>query len=196
MALAITGGLAPLLADRRDAARDVQSVGESEAHFPDCPVSRDVVPARALFGHGHAPDRCAGLEELGVRWSSPRIPKGPDRPAGYVSRDLVFPMLLEPLKVPSRWATVEAPRVLARVGRPESRLTLRVSARTPRRKACSQWRTWKCRLMHRRDDPDHAERPRAPLGGNRHWRGRGLQRHDPNRSVRSCLRSALPRPPG
>src|SRR5213593_2288476 len=89
------------------------------------------------------------------------------RPAGYVSRDLVFLMLLEPLKVPSRWATVEAPRVLARVGRPESRLTLRVSARTPRRKACSQWRTWKCRLMHRRDDPDHAERPRAPLGGNK-----------------------------
>ena len=102
-----------------------------------------------------------------MKWSSPRIPKGPDRPAWYVSRDLVFPMLLEPLKVPSRWATVEAPRVLARVGRPESRLTLRVSARTPRRKACSQWRTWKCRLMHRRDDPDHAERPRAPLGGNK-----------------------------
>ena len=63
----------------------------------------------------HAPDRCAGLKELGVKWSSPRIPKGPDRPAGYVSRDLVFPMLLEPFKVPSRWATVEAPRVLARV---------------------------------------------------------------------------------
>src|SRR5207247_10987273 len=82
---------------------------------PDCPVSRDVVPARALFGHGHAPDRCAALKELGVKRSSPLIPKGPDRPAGYVSRDLVFPMLLEPLKVPSRWATVEAPRVLARV---------------------------------------------------------------------------------
>src|SRR5437867_12967259 len=97
MALAMRGGLAPLLADRRDAARDVQSVGESEAHFPDCPVSRDVVPARALFGHGHAPDRCPGLEERGVRWSSPRIPKGPDRRAGYVSRHLASLMLIGPL---------------------------------------------------------------------------------------------------
>jgi hypothetical protein len=35
---------------------------------------------------------------------------------GYVFRDLVFPMLLEPLHVPSRWATVEALSVLARVG--------------------------------------------------------------------------------
>ncbi|MFZ0698653.1 MAG: prenyltransferase/squalene oxidase repeat-containing protein [Thermoplasmata archaeon] len=34
---------------------------------------------------------------------------------GYVFRDLVFPMLLEPLHSPSRWATVEALSVLARV---------------------------------------------------------------------------------
>src|SRR5437667_12260553 len=64
----------------------------------------------------------------------------------------------QPLRRPGSWPESR---------RPESRLTPRVSARTPRRKACSQWRTWKCRLMHRRDDPDHAERPRAPLGGNK-----------------------------
>jgi hypothetical protein len=35
---------------------------------------------------------------------------------GYEFRDVVFPLLLEPLHVPSRWATVEALSVLARVG--------------------------------------------------------------------------------
>ncbi|MCI4368620.1 MAG: hypothetical protein L3K09_03550 [Thermoplasmata archaeon] len=34
---------------------------------------------------------------------------------GYTFRNLVFPMLLEPLQLPSRWATVEALSVLARV---------------------------------------------------------------------------------
>jgi len=34
---------------------------------------------------------------------------------GYVFRHLVFPMLLEPLNLPSQWATVEALSVLARV---------------------------------------------------------------------------------
>jgi hypothetical protein len=34
---------------------------------------------------------------------------------GYVFRDLVFPMLLEPLNLPSRWATVEALSVLTRI---------------------------------------------------------------------------------
>ena len=34
---------------------------------------------------------------------------------GYEFRNLVFPMLLEPLNVPSRWATVEALSVLAGV---------------------------------------------------------------------------------
>src|SRR2546425_10852572 len=28
--------------------------------------------------------------------------------------------------------------------------------------------------MHRRDDPDHAEHSRAPLGGHRHWRNEGF----------------------
>jgi hypothetical protein len=35
---------------------------------------------------------------------------------GYALRHLVFPMLLEPLHVPSRWATVEALSILARAG--------------------------------------------------------------------------------
>jgi len=35
---------------------------------------------------------------------------------GYVVRNLVYPMLLEPLSVPSRWATIEALSILARVG--------------------------------------------------------------------------------
>jgi hypothetical protein len=35
---------------------------------------------------------------------------------GYEFRDVVFPLLLEPLHVPSRWATVEALSVQARVG--------------------------------------------------------------------------------
>jgi hypothetical protein len=34
---------------------------------------------------------------------------------GYVFDELVFPILLEPLKIPSRWATVEALSVLSRV---------------------------------------------------------------------------------
>ena len=36
---------------------------------------------------------------------------------GYEFRELVFPMLLEPLGVPSQWATVEALSILARVQR-------------------------------------------------------------------------------
>ncbi|MFY9716617.1 MAG: hypothetical protein WAK40_01590 [Thermoplasmata archaeon] len=35
--------------------------------------------------------------------------------AGYSVRGLVFPMLLEPLQMPSRWATVEALAVLSRI---------------------------------------------------------------------------------
>src|SRR5207249_11520384 len=40
----------------------------------------------------------------------------------------------QPLRRPGSWPESR---------RPESRLILGVSARTPRRKACSQWRTWK-----------------------------------------------------
>jgi hypothetical protein len=38
--------------------------------------------------------------------------------AGYQVRQIVFPMMLEPLHEPSRWATVEALSVLASTGRP------------------------------------------------------------------------------
>jgi len=38
-----------------------------------------------------------------------------EKHGGYVFRHLVFPMLLEPLDLPSQWATVEALSILARV---------------------------------------------------------------------------------
>jgi hypothetical protein len=93
-------------------------------HYPNHYYYDLLVGLRVLTRLGYAGDPRL---RPAVRWlRSKRAPDGtwaldashpdldPDR-GGYQFEDLVFPMRLEPLNVPSRWATVEALSVLARV---------------------------------------------------------------------------------
>jgi hypothetical protein len=96
-------------------------------HYPNHYYYDLLVGLRILAKLGYAGDpRMAPA----IRWlRGKRDPNGrwaldaahPDLDAahgGYVMQALVFPMLLEPLNLPSRWATVEALSVLARVESP------------------------------------------------------------------------------
>jgi hypothetical protein len=93
-------------------------------HYPNHYYYDLLVGLRILVKLGYAADpRMAAA----IRWlRSKRDPHGswaldaahPDLDAargGYRMQELVFPMLLEPLNLPSRWATVEALSILARV---------------------------------------------------------------------------------
>ncbi|HTP54675.1 MAG TPA: prenyltransferase/squalene oxidase repeat-containing protein [Thermoplasmata archaeon] len=94
-------------------------------HYPHHYYYDLLVGLRVLTRLGYGADRRLGPA---LRWlASKRAPDGswsldashPDldpAKAGYSLRGVVFPMQLEPLYLPSRWATVEALAVLARSG--------------------------------------------------------------------------------
>jgi Squalene-hopene cyclase C-terminal domain/Prenyltransferase and squalene oxidase repeat len=93
-------------------------------HYPNHYYYDVLVGLRILvrLGYGHDPRIAPALRWLrskrGRDGSWALDAAHPDLDAalgGYVVRSLVFPMLLEPLNLPSRWATVEALSVLTRV---------------------------------------------------------------------------------
>ncbi len=96
-------------------------------HYPNHFYYDLLVGLRILTRLGYGEDRRLGSALNWLRskrrtdgtWALDGVHPATDLEDGpYVFRQPVFPLMLEPLRVPSQWATVEALGVLSRVGTP------------------------------------------------------------------------------